>query len=1167
MRPSISAPGLLLAPLTLLLTGSFLPLDAQSFTGAITGAVRDPSGAAVSGARVVATEQRSNVSTETVSDAEGAYTFAALRSGVYRLEVEAPGFRKLVRAGIEVRVNDRLRVDLELALGAVNESIHVTGLAPLVESESGAIGTVIDNKKIIDIPLNTRNPFQLALLSPGVVPSPNFGNAFNSSANFIINGNRGNVSEMMIDGITNSVPAANPILVIAMFPSPDALEEFKVQTNGYAAEFGRSGGGLINMVIKSGTNQFHGVVYEFLRNSRLDANDFFANRAGRPIGPFKRNQFGFSLGGPIVRDRAFFFINYEGLRERSRNQVQGATPTQLERNGDFSQSRQLVGGNCVPVQLFDPWTTRANPAGGFIRDPIPGNVIPASRLDRVGRTVATYFPPPTSSGAACTGINNFFSDKVLQSDANQMDIKLDWAPGTKNKYTAGLAWRTRLDTPPNHYGNVADTRIVTGDRMPSKNLRLEYNRTHSPTLLIQGRFGITRFERINDTNAPEGFSLTELGFPAALERQMTRPLGFPVFNFAGYLGMGRASTFLDQAGTSYTWAGSVTKMAGRHAVKAGVEYRINQSLEGVGVDSSGNFGFDRAFTQGPNPNAPAVDRGHAIAGLLLGVPSSGQVGIMPKVLTSNPYMGLYVQDDFKLTSKLTLNLGLRWELEKGRSERFNQLSFFDFDAPSPLASATGIPTLRGGLRFVGVDGNPRRQFDTDWNNLAPRFSFAYSLHSQTVLRGGYGVFFLPFIGAASGWASGINGFLSFTSMANSPDGLRVGDTLSNPFPNGLDLPQAPAAGLMTNIGQDFGASGRDGAVDRSNRVAYSQQWNLNVQRELPGKLSVELAYVGNKGAKLADGPLGHQINQLTREQLALGTRLQESVPNPFQRFVKTGPLSRPTVTRAQLMRPYPQFQGVYNFRPSSGSSIYHAFQARLDKRFSNGLTVLAAFTGGKLIEDTSQTVGFLGPAPTHQDVYNRRASRSVASQDVSRRLVISYIYDLPIGRGKRIGNSMGRAADLILGNWQINGIVTLSTGVPLAIATQQNNSQSFSATQYPNVDGRDARLSSDRPLGEKLARWFDTSVFSQPAPFTFGNGPRVMPALRRDGIRSWDFSVFKNFPVRESVRVEFRAEFFNFTNTPNFAPPGLAFGNPQFGVVNAQANAPRQLQFGLKIYF
>jgi Carboxypeptidase regulatory-like domain/TonB dependent receptor len=705
-------------------------LPAQSFTGAITGHVADPAGASVPNAKIVATDEQSNISTETRSDSEGAYPLPSLRPGIYRLEAEAAGFRRLVRSDIEVRVNDRLLVDLSMTLGALSESVEVTSAAPLVESQSGAIGNVIENKKIVNLPLNTRNPFTLALLSPGVVPSPAFGNAFNTSADFIINGNRGNTSEMLIDGITNSVPAANPIVVVSLFPSPDALEEFKVQTNGYAAEFGRSGGGIINMIIKSGTNQFHGVLYEFLRNSVLDANDFFSNRAGRSLASFKRNQFGFTAGGPIIRDKAFFFFNYEALRQRSRDQLTGSVPTLLERQGDFSQSRQLVGGSCVPAQLFDPATTRANPAGGFLRDPFPNNAIPASQLDKVGANVVTYFPSPNVAGASCTNANNFLSNKSSPSNANEIDMKFDWVPGAKNRFTAGLGWRTSTATPPNHYDNVAYT-AVTSDNIPARSLRLDYNRTQTPTLVLEGRFGITRLERYYGAPAPADFRLASLGFPSSLEAQMIKPIGFPVFSFAGYLGMGKASQFLDQRAKSYTWDGNLTKIAGSHQVKAGIEYRVNQSLEGVGTDTSGNFSFDRSFTQGPNPTAPAADRGNAIASLLLGVSSSGQVGVLPKVLTSNPYLALYVQDDFRVTSKLTLNIGLRWDLERGRTERYKQLSYFDFNAASPIAQQVGIASLHGGLKFVGVDNNPDRQFDTDWNNFAPRFSFAYSATPKT----------------------------------------------------------------------------------------------------------------------------------------------------------------------------------------------------------------------------------------------------------------------------------------------------------------------------------------------------------------------------------------------------------------------------------------------------
>jgi hypothetical protein len=1139
------------------------PLRAQSITGAIVGTVTDQSDAAVANVKLTATEVTSNAATETVSDARGMYSFPALRSGVYRIEAEATGFRKLSQPNIEVRVNDRLEINLRMVLGAVSESIEVTAAPPLVETQTGSIGNVIENTKIVNLPLNQRNPYQLALLSPGVTPAPGYGNLFNTASLFMVNGNLGRTSEMLVDGITNSVPAANPILVVSLFPSPDAIEEFKTQTNSYAAEFGRAGGGIVNMVIKSGTNQLHGGFYEFLRNSKLDANDFFSNRAGIPLASFKRNQFGFTAGGPIIRNHVFFFVNYEALRQRSLDSTTGTTPTALERNGDFSQSRQVVGGNCVAVQIYDPSTTRTNPSGGFVRDPFPNSVVPASRFDAVGKNIVKYFPDPTSAGATCTGANNFLSNMTTPLNTDEVDAKFDWVPSVKTRMSAGLGWRSYVQDPANHYGNVAAP-TLTSDNIPARSVRLEYNRTQSPTLLLQGRFGITRLERYYGPPAPPDFTLASLGFPASLEKQMQTPIGFPVFSFTGYVGMGKSSQFLDQRGTAYTWDANVTKIAGRHQLKAGLEYRINQSREGVGADTSGNFSFDRTYTQGPNPTAPAVNLGNAIASLLLGTASSGQAGILPAVLTSNPYLALYAQDDFRLSSKLTLNLGLRWDLEPGRTERYNQLSYFDFNAPSPIAQQVGIPGLHGGLRFVGVNGNPSRQFDTQWNRLAPRFSFAYSIDPKTVVRGGYGIFFLPFIGAASGWASGVSGYLSYTPMVTSLDGLHPVDPLSNPFPKGLQPPTAPGSGLLSSYGQDLGASGRDGAIDRSARDGYSQQWNFNVQRQLPGQVSLEVAYVGNKGTKLPDGTLGPQLNQLTLDQLTLGNQLLQLVPNPFQAYVQTGPLSQATVTRAQLARPYPQFLTVYNFRPALGSSSYHAFQGRLEKRLSKGLTLLASFTGGKLIDNIG---GVLTSDPAHQNIYNLAADRSLAPEDISRRLVLSYVYELPFGRGKQFGSGLSRALDLVVGGWSVNGIVTFSTGVPLVILDSSNNSQSFSAAQRPNVNGSDPGLPGDRSLTDKIAKWFNTSVFSQPAAFTFGNAPRTMPTLRADGVHSWDFSVFKAFPIHESIRAEFRAEMFNFTNTPIFAAPGQSFGTANFGVVNSQANSPRQVQLGLKLYY
>jgi hypothetical protein len=501
-------------------------------------------------------------------------------------------------------------------------------------------------------------------------------------------------------------------------------------------------------------------------------------------------------------------------------------------------------------------------------------------------------------------------------------------------------------------------------------------------------------------------------------------------------------------------------------------------------------------------------------------------------------------------------------LENGRDERFNQLSWFDFNAKSPLAgSVPGYPNLQGGLRFVGIDAD--RQFDLDRNNFGPRAGLAYSLNSKTVLRSGYGIFYLPYVGAATGGAAGTNGFLANSRWVSSLDGLTPLNYLSNPFPQGLDLPTGSSQGLLTSVGQDL-AGARDGAIERGSAVGYAQQWNLNLQRELPGRVSVEMAYAGSKGTFLPDE--GWQLNQLTATQLALGPALQQLVPNPFAGTITSGPLASPTVSRAQLLRPYPHFLNVKNFKPSSASSTYHGFQLRVQKQFAQGLNLLMSYSSGKVITDSDGTAGQAAALLTaHQDSYNRRASRSISAEDVSQRFVLSYVWDLPFGKGKRVGGTWPTWVNHIAGNWQVNGITTFATGTPLEI-TAPNTSQSFSDVMRPNVTGNPA-LDANRSIDEKLAKWFDTSVFTQPAPFTFGNGPRTLPNVRSDGISNFDFSLFKVFPMGEKRFLQLRGEFFNVFNTPEFGLPGRTLAAAGFGTVANQANTPRQAQIGLRLVF
>ena len=1138
-------------------------LQAQTTTGQITGTVQDASRAAVPEAQVAAIQVDTGLKREAKTDDRGYYSFPLMPPGAYRVTVQKEGFRPVSQTGIRLSLDEVARVDLMLEVGAVAESIEVKASAIQVDRETAALGTVMESSKILNLPLNSRNPFALALLAPGVLPGRGFGDLFNTAAGFRINGGRANSNEILIDGVTNVAPAANPIAVVAILPSPDALEEFKIQTNSYAAEYGRSGGGVVNMLMRSGTNKYHGSAFEFLRNSKLDANDFFANRAGTALGTFQRHQFGFTLGAPAVKDKLFYFVNYEGLRQRTASNINPTVPTALERKGDFSQSRQIVANACLPTQIYDPVTTRRNPAGtGFVRDAFPGNVIPATRQDGVGSRMTQYYPLPTSSGAACSAANNFFSAKKEQVETDQFNAKVDWNASSRNKFFTGINWRSYERAVPNHFGTIADsTGGQGGDRIPGRGARLDYTRIQTPSFLLNFRAGAIRLERIIG-EFPANFHMADVGFPAALENVMRRPLSFPRTLVTGYAGLGRngEADYTFQSGTTYSWNASATWVRSNHTVKFGLDTRVNQSFEDSGFGTSGDYSFARSFTQGPDPNAPRADRGNGVASLLLGT-GTGFVQVLPPLLTSNNYTALYFQDDFRVTPRLTVNIGLRWDVENGRKDRFNQLSYFDFDAASPLAQKSGLANLRGGLRFTSKDSP--RQFDTDWNNFGPRLGIAYSLNSSTVIRSGYGIFYLPYVGMAVGGASGNNGFLANTAWVSSLDGLTPVNYFSNPFPGGIEPNPSNPTPLVTATGQNLG-SVRDGAIERFARVGYTQQWNFNIQRVLAGNLMLEAAYIGSKGTKLMDN--GWQLNQLTAEQLALGSRLQELVPNPLVGSITSGALAQPTVTRGQLLRPYPQFLNVLDFRPAAASSIYHAAQFRLQKQFAHGSGGLISYTTGTLIDDSAgATVGGGGPAPAHQNAYDRRSDRSVSSQDTSQRFVTSAVYALPFGRGRSFGNAIPVWIDKAFGGWRANAILTFATSVPLAL-TAPNNSNAFSDAQRPNVNG-DPALPGGRSTTDKLLQWFDTTKFSQPAAYTFGSTGRTLPNVRGDGTKNLDLSLFKEFPFMESRRLEFRAEAFNLTNTPQFELPNLAIGNSNFGVVTGQYNNPRQIQLGIKLVF
>jgi hypothetical protein len=1158
---------------------------AQTPTAQITGLVMDTTSAAVAGASVSVMDTDTGVKREAISSDTGNYVIPLLNPGNYQITVTKDGFRPISRSGITLHVDQVVRIDFSMELGTLTETVQVEAAAPLVDSETSSLGSVIQNSQVVNMPLNNRNTVALAVLVPGIVPGPVFNNTGTDvriPTNILINGGRANTSEILTDGTSGTTPEANLTLTLGVLPEVDAVQEFKVQTNNLPAEFGRTGGGILNFVFKSGTNQLHGSLFEFLRNSDMDANNFFSNRQGLPLAGFRRNQFGGTVGGPVMiprlvdgRDKLFFFFGFEGTRQSTQTVSTLTFPTLAQRSGDFSKTGALVGGICQPVNIFDPNSLQGAPGGGFTRSQFPNNIIPKSEIDPVATNAVSFYPLPNSIGNACTGANNFTGSSAAITDINEPSIRVDYYVSSRDRLFVRMARSTTDFWGADIYKTLGRVTSPINGPWFGDNGTASYMRTINPTLIGEFRFGLARYGYYQPSADGPNFDMRSvLGWTGAAGNfvgQMTLPQGFPQIAVTGFGTLGTGQQPFSYAGaSSYHFAGSVTKVKGAHNLKMGGEYRELQAYGPANFNASGAYSFGPNFTQGPDPNRAGATSGNGFASLLTGL-GTGSVQIVPRLFDSNTYWALYFQDDYHVTKRLTLNLGLRYDRETGRQDRFDHLSWFNFTVPSPLAKLVpAFPNLQGGIEFVNASGNPKRQFNTDPNNFGPRFGFAYSINSQTVLRGGYGIYYQPFSGRADSSGAGYAGFSAVTSWVSSLDGITPLNRFSNPFPSGLTQPLGAADGLLTGVGDALGATSRDGAFDRTARVGYVQQWNFTLQRALPANLVIQLSYIGNKGTDLTDGA-GFENDQLPPVDMALGNSLLQSVPNPFFGVIRSGPLSAATTTLGQLLRPYPQYTRVWDFRPAAASSIYHGFSAQMEKRYAHGIQFIIAYTNGKIIDDSSAETddSGLAVAGAHQNFYNRRADRAVSLQDVAQRLVFSSIWELPFGRGKMIGGNWKRFTNALLGGWQLNAILSFQSGLPLQIQNASNNSNAFTTVQRPNVSGSDPGLPSDRSRQEKIVSWFNTGVFSQPAPFTFGNAPRSLPNVRADGVKNLDTSLFKEVSLYKEGRakLQFRAEFFNALNRPQFAAPGVTFGSSTFGVVSAQANIPRQIQLGLKVLF
>lgn len=1144
---------------------------AQTTTGTVTGLVTDTAGAFVPGVTVRLTNTETGLIQTAQTNESGNYVFPLLPPGSYEISVEKTGFQRFTRT-FTLQVTQQARIDVQLTVGQVSETVTVTAGQIALDTDTSNLGQVISQRQVTDLPLNGRNAFALAALTPGVTPLASFGAGLAQSRgaaqsaganNFLANGGMTGANEILLDGIPITVCCQGQP---ALIPTIDTVEEFKVQTSSSPAEFGRTSGGILNIVTKSGTNRFHGSAYEFFRNEKMDATNFFINRAGsNPIPgredrrtPLRYNQFGGAAGGPVLiprlyngADRTFFFFNYEQIFLRRSLFHTFSVPSLQMRAGNLTEA---------PFDIYDPSTVTADPnhAGAYLRSPFPGKTIPASRLAAVSQNILKLYPAPQSAGI----VNNLDSVAGSRDDDKQLSIRIDHN-FSQNYRLFGRYSRLWDDHYEPNYWNSVSTPGGFNQFIRSHTFVLDQVVALRPTLVFNVRYGFARQRNFRDPYSL-GTDLGALGFSQLFTSQVQERF-LPAISINGFdgnseTGNQRFTRYTHSAAAAITWAKS------RHTIKFGWDGRVfldhNASLQSPG----GNFSFGTTFTSGPDPFA-TVPSGQApylgFASFLLGVPTGGLQTYSDATSQQGFYHALYIQDDWKVTPKLTLNLGLRWEVETGPTERYNRIATIDPNIASPLAGPTGLP-LKGGLVFRGVNGASRGRYETDANNFGPRIGLAYSVLPKTVIRSAFGIFYAP--GLVRLFNGGNPGFSVTTPFVATIDSVTPVGTLTNPFPDGL-LPLAGSSqGAATLVGTSISA------LRYETPLPYSMQWNWGIQHELPGSITLELVYAGNRGVLL---PVNLQLDSLNPfyygapGDTARVAQLNRLVSNPFFGTITSGTLAAQQIQQNQLLRAFPQFTGFGINFAGAGNSIYHSLQLSAQKRLSHGLLGTFSYTFSKNLGDVNMlTTSFFdaGQNPGYQNEFNRAADRSVLGSDFPHRVVASAVYDLPFGRHRKLGANIPRALDLFIGGWQINGVYTWQSGQALNFGVTGTPPYAGSRASFTGAQVQTSGSVSDRLGGASGGTgYLDADAFRRPVSFEFGDAPRLDSRNRAPSLVNLDFSLVKNFEFHEDLRLQFRGEAFNLTNTPVFGLPNTTVGSAGFGVIGAQSNQPRNIQLALKL--
>lgn len=1197
----------------------------QSTYGAIAGLVTDPTGAAVPGAQVTLTNVGTSEKRTQATGADGLYSFVNLIPGEYRIDVEKQGFKHFERKNLVVQVNQSSKIDALLAVGQVSETVEVTSETPLLQTETSSLGQVVDQRKANELPLNGRNIYNLTTITPSVVPQGNtIGTVVGKNpfdfANYQIGGAFANEAAEYLDGQPLNIGYINlPLLV----PTQDSITEFKVQYNNLGPEWGKFAGGVINLSTKSGTNTWHGSAYEYLRNKVFNANEFFNKRQELSTGksntppPFTQNQFGADIGGAVIKDKTFVFFSYEGFRLRSGTVFSTNVPTGAERTGDFS---------AAGVTIYDPLsvnpTCSANPCA---RTPFTGNMIPANRINPTSSFLLKYLPPPNSTGAF-----NFVQATSTGGDINEYVVRGDQNITARQRIFGRYSHWSLLSLAQDPFGTgLCKDRCQ--ENTHSNSAAVGYNISVTPTTIVDVNISASRFNYIrNPINT--SFDFTQEGWPAsyngvvpALERTPLTPC-FAISDPTVTCSQGQSA--IADHNTQWNLSPQVTMIRGKHTLNWGGQLEMGYDNYLQTNTGGGLISFNGSWTQSLARNAPNATGGVDFADFLLGFglgqgaqfgnQTTGSLVISGPVSGKQTFRALYIGDNWKIRTNLTLNLGLRYELQGPWSERYDKMTYFDPKATNTSATGCGGTagsTCVGELFLVktGVNGG-RNNLPLSKDQFMPRLGFAYSVNPKTVVRGGYGIFYIPNY-VSFGTNPYVDPVSSATSnfFASNDKGLTPSATLNQ---NTCSL-SAPGAANFSCTGQGpFNTNSASALVavpgrnpqpnvsqyilNQSNfsatgytvqKYGYLQQYNLDIQRELPAGFFVDLAYAGSHGVHLPQ--FNTNINQIpdsfitkAAQQAAAGNTpdiAKPVAPYPFTCALCSpanslpGGLGPGTLVQGQLDRPFPQYAGLnLNGQGCCGSS-YNALQATVTRRFQGGGTLLVAYTNAKLMSNTDTLTSWLeggttGGVGNIQDWNNLKDERSLSSQDISQRLVISYVLDLPFGRGKAYANDFTGFKNGLVSGWGVDGVTSFQKGFPVKISSGSGNSLTAlslgTGTLRPNVvSGCNKSMSGSAT--SKIGQWFNTGCFSAAPAWGFGDESRVDATLRQDGVNNWDFAVFKRtyFGPEDRMNIEFRTEFFNIFNRPQFGPPNGTFGAGTFGVVGNTVNLPRLIQFGLRFSF